>query len=202
MGEDGDLTKCTDTLLRNPGKLGKWLSVADKHMQSYAQEHKKSQAEKPITFLLPKAHAFMRPLIETYASNIEAFTEYLIGLRDRFDRNSAAYKEVQKVYRRINGRYIQQQRRERMERAVAKAEKLYGKIPFMQRMQWMAKLEHQWAKQRLDFLEAQRARHENDRLPAEDRVERLAEFWENIDTEINEGKLPNWNLPNPGATQP
>jgi len=194
LGEHGGLRECTNTLLRNPDKLNEWLSVADKHMQSYAED--------PRQFLLPRAHVFLQPLIATYALNIEGFTLYLVGLRDSFDRNSVAYKSVQKVYRRINGRYIQQQRRERMDRAVAKAEELFGEIPFLQRLQWIAHLEHQWAKRRLSYLEAQRGRYENDRLPAEDRVELLAEFWEQIDTEIYEGRLPDWNSPNPGATQP
>jgi len=194
LGEDGGLRECTSTLLRNPDKLGEWLSIADKHMQTYAEDRK--------TFLLPRAHIFLQPLIETYALKIEGFTHYLAGLRDSFDRNSAAYKDAQKVYRRINGRYIQQQRRERMDRAVAKAEELFGEIPFMQRLQWIANLEHQWAKRRLGFLEANRKRYEKDRLPSEDRVELLAEFWEQIDYEIYEGNVPPWNSQNHGATQP
>ena len=188
MGEDGVLPECKDTLLRNPDKLGEWLSVADKHMQSYAED--------PKTFLLPKAHVFLQSLIETYTSDLEGFTEYLADLRDRFDRKSAAYKDVQKVYRRINGRYIQQQRRERMDRAVKKAEELFETIPFLQRMQWIANLEHQWAKRRLEFLEAQRGRYKNGRLPAEDRVALLEDFWKQIDDEITDGNVPPWNSKN------
>lgn len=125
----------------------------------------------------------------------------MTGLRNTL-WSCAAYKDVQRVYRRINGRYIQQQRRERMDRAVAKATERYGEVPFMHRMQWMAALEHRWANRRLDFLEANRQRYDNDRLPSEDRAELLAEFWEGIDNEIYEGNVPNWNLQNPGATQP
>lgn len=194
MEDEGTLRGCTNILLRSPDKLHEWLSIADKHMQTYAEDPKK--------FLLPRAHVFLLPLIEHYALNLEGFTQYLLGLRDSFDRNSRTYKDVQKVYRRIGGRYIQQQRRERMDRAVAKAEELYGEIPFMPRMQWMADLEHHWAKRRLSFLDANRKRYEKDRLPAEDRIELLAEFWEQIDSEIYRGDVPNWNSPNRGATPP
>lgn len=193
MGEEGTLPECTNTLLRSPDKLKDWLSIADKYMQTYA--------ENPGSFLLPRAHEFLKPLIEAYANNLEGFTEYLVGIRDCFDRQSAAFKDVQAIYRRVNGRYIQQQRRARMDRAIAKAEELYGRIPFLERMQWIAALEHAWANRRLDFLEANRRRYKSDRLPSEDRVELLAEFWEQIDNEIYEGKLPPWNLQNHGATQ-
>lgn len=194
MTTEGALPECTNTLLRNPDKMQEWLLIADKYMQTYA--------ENPKTFLLPRAHEFLKPLIESYALNLEGFTLYLVGLRDSFDRTSRAYKDVQSLYRKVNGRLIQQQRRERINRAVAKAEELYGEIPYTHRMQWMAELEHQWAKRRLEFLEANRRRYKKDRLPSEDRAELLAEFWENIDHEIYEGKLPQWNSPNRGATQP
>ncbi len=193
MGEEGTLPECTNTLLRSPDKLRDWLSIADKHMQTYA--------ENPSTFLLPRAHEFLKPLIEAYALNLEGFTEFLVGIRDCFDRHNAAFKDVQAIYRRVNGRYIQQQRRARMDRAIAKAEELYGRVDYLPRMQWMSDLEHQWAKRRLDFLEANRRRYKQDRLPSEDRVELLAEFWEQIDTEIYEGKIPPWNSQNHGATQ-
>lgn len=193
MGEEGTLPECTNALLRNPDKLRDWLSIADKHMQTYA--------ENPRTFLLPRAHEFLKPLIEAYANNLEGFVEYLVGIRDCFDRQSAAFKDVQAIYRRVNSRYIQQQRRARMDRAIVKAEELYGRIPYLARIQWVADLEHAWASRRLDFLEANRRRYKSDRLPSEDRVELLAEFWEQIDNEIYEGKLPPWNSQNHGATQ-
>lgn len=192
MGQEETLPECTNTLLRNPDKLKDWLSIADQHMQTYAENR--------ATFLLPRAHEFLKPLIETYATNLEGFTEYLLGIRDCFDRQSAAFKDAQAVYRRINGRYIQQQRRARMDRAIAKAEEMWGHIPYVSRVQWMAALEHQWANRRLDFLEANRRRYQRDRLPSEDRTELLAEFWEQIDTEIYEGKLPPWNSQNHGVT--
>ena len=194
MGDEDKFSECTKALLRNPDKMREWLAIADKHMQTYAEDKK--------NFLLPRAHEFLEPLILAYANDLEGFTEYLVAMRNRFDRSSAAFKDIQATYRRINGRYIQQQRRERMERALAKAEELHGKIPFMQRMQWIAALEHEWAKRRLDFLDAQRRKYEDERLPVEDRVELLAEFWEGIDNEIHEGNIPNWNSINPGVTPP
>lgn len=181
----GTLSEFTETLLRNPDRLSNWLSIADKHMQTLAQN--------PDLFTLPKAHEFMRPLIESFHKDTEGFTFYLIELRDKFDRNSSQFVEVQKVYRRINGRHVQASRRERIRRAVAKAEEIWGEIPYTVRMQWMARLEHEWAQRRLVFLDQARRRLKTERMSTEQRTEVLLEFWDMIDTEIYEGNIPSWN---------
>jgi hypothetical protein len=182
---EGELPECTNILLRNPDSIKDWLSIADKHMQTYA--------ENPNLFLLPRAHEFLKPLIESYADNTEGFIEYLTGLRDCFDRGTRQFSDIQSVYRRVNGRHVQQTRRERINRAVSKAEELYGEIPFTHRMRWMAELEHEWAQRRLMFLEVQRERLKQERLSSEQRTEYLLEFWDAIDTEIYEEKVPPWN---------
>jgi hypothetical protein len=186
------LSQCTTALLRNPDKTAEWITVADRHMQTYVVS--------PETFILPKAHEFLKPLIESYALNIDGFTLYLVELRDSFDRRSSQYTQIQAVYRRVNGRYVQQLRRERMGRAVAQAEKLYGEIPYQERIQWIAKLEHEWAQRRIAFLEQQRRRVGEPCLPVEIRTELLLEFWGTIDTEIYEGQIPPWNLKTHGVT--
>lgn len=196
MGEQEEtrLAACTNMLLRNPDKVGEWVTVADRYMQTYVED--------PEAFLLPKAHEFMKPLIEAYALNLEGFTHYLVGLRDCFDKRSTQFNKIQAIYRRINGRHVQQTRRERIGRAVDKAEELYGELPYTQRIQWMAHLEHEWAQRRMAFLEQQRQKLKTERLSVEIRTELLAEFWNDIDTEIYEGKLPPWNYKERGATQP
>ena len=183
--EESPLSAVTATLLRNPDKVEEWLTIADKHMTSYE--------DNPEVFLLPKAHEFLKPLIEAYSNNLEGFTQYVLEIRDSFDRRSLQFVKVQAIYRRLNGRYVQQSRRERMARAIIKAEALYGEIPYTKRMQWMAEQEHIWAQRRLAFLEQQRKRLKLDRLSTDLRTEMLLEFWDIIDTEIYEGNLPPWN---------
>ncbi len=182
---ESPLSAVTATLLRNPDKVKEWLTIVDKHMTSYA--------DNPEVFLLPKAHEFLKPLIEAYAHNLEGFTQYLLELRDNFDRRSLQFVEVQAIYRRLNGRFVQQSRRDRMARAIIKADTLFGEIAYTKRMQWMAELEHVWARRRLAFLEQQRKRLKQDRLSTELRTEMLLEFWDIIDTEIYEGNIPPWN---------
>jgi len=184
-GSASPLKECTNTLLRNPDKVKEWLSLADNYMQTFVQNK--------TMFLLPKAHEFLKPLIDAYAHDPDGFVQFLIELRNCYDRGSTQFVEVQAIYRRVNGRYVQQSRRERIGRAVAKAEELYGEIPFTHRMQWMADLEHDWAQRRLAFLEQQRERLKLVRLSTELRTEYLLEFWDIVDTEIYEGKIPPWN---------
>jgi hypothetical protein len=183
--DESPVSSVTETLLRNPDKVNDWLIITDKHMTSYASN--------PEVFLLPKAHEFLKPLIEAYSHNLEGFTQYLVEIRDNFDRRSLQYTEVQAIYRRINGRYVQTARRERIARATAKAEELYGEIPYTKRLQWMAELEHKWAQRRLAFLEIQRTRLKQKHLETELRTELLLEVWDIIDTEIYKGELPPWN---------
>ena len=194
VNEETPLALCTNMMLRNPDKVSEWITIADRYMQTYAED--------PNTFLLPKAHEFLKPLIESYALNLEGFTQYLIGLRDCFDRSTAQFTQIQAIYRRVNGRFVQQQRRERISRAVAKAEELYGEIPYTERIQWMARIEHEWAQRRLAWLEQQRQRLSKERLSVDIRTELLLEFWDNIDTEIYEGNIPPWNSKSRGATPP
>ena len=183
--DESPLSAVTETLLRNPDKVEEWLTIVDKHMTSYE--------DNPDVFLLPKAHEFLKPLIEAYSNHLEGFVQYVLELRDNFDRRSLQFVQVQAIYRRLNGRYVQQSRRERMAKAIIKAEALYGEIPYTKRMQWMAEQEHIWAQRRLAFLEQQRKRLKLDRLSTDLRTEMLLEFWDIIDTEIYEGNLPPWN---------
>ena len=185
MKNEFDFNETTEYLLRNPSNIKKWLTLADKYMQTFAQD--------PHNFLLPKAHEILKPLIEAYSLNIDGFVQYFIGLRDSFSKEDLAWEQVQKIQRRINGRYVQQQRRERAARAVAKAEELYGDTDYHSRLKWVADLEHEWAKRRLLFLDKHRDERRDVRLDTETRAELLLEFWEIIDTEIFEGGVPPWN---------
>ena len=150
--------------------------------------------ENRVNFLLPKAHEVLGPVIHTYAHDTEGFTKYLLELRDTFSKQDLAWEQVQKLQRRVNGRFVQQQRRERSSRAVVKAIELHGEADYHQRLQWVAKLEHEWAGRRLLFLDAYRDTRKKTRIDTETRAELLAQFWDIVDTEIFEGKgLPPWN---------
>ena len=182
---DSELQATIDIFLRSPDKAAEWLTLADKYAQAYLED--------PKIFLLPTAHGFLKPIIERYANDLEGLAQYVETVRDAFDRRSAQWLAIQRVYRRINGRHVQQLRRSRSNRAVEKAIELFGSVDYKTRLQWVANLENDWAKRRLVFLDAQRDKFKGGRISVEDRVELLAEFWNDIDTEIYEGRLKKWN---------
>ena len=179
------LNETTQILLRNPSSIEKWLILSDKYMQTFAKD--------PSMFLLPKTHEFLKPLIEAYATNVEGFVQYLVGLRDSFSKEDMAWGQVQSIQRRVNGRFVQQHRRERAQRAISKAEDLYGESDYHSRLKWVADLEHTWAGRRLVYLDKHRDEGKSERLSTDHRAELLLEFWEIIDTEIFEGGVPPWN---------
>jgi len=174
-----------DLLLENPDLVGTRLSTADKYMRAYN--------ENPDGFILPRDYAYLKPIIDAYAGDLGRFVEFVAEMRDCLPKGSLGYSKTQDVYRRIMGRHTQQVRRERADRAIAKAEELYGDTDFHTRLKWVSDLEHQWAKRRLAALTDRREKTENNRLSSDERNEVLLEFWDEIDTEINEGKVPPWN---------
>tara|TARA_R100000655_G_scaffold46632_1_gene83602 strand:+ start:780 stop:1379 length:600 start_codon:yes stop_codon:yes gene_type:complete len=181
-----DLEECTEKLLRTPTSINKWIEIADKHMQTKRTD--------PVIFSLPRAHEFLSPMISVFQKDIEAFLDYIIMLRDNFSKGDKTWEDVQKVYRKINGRHVQAIRRGRASRACAKAQELYGETDYHSRLQWVSDLEHKWANRRLDFLDGYRAKYKTDRIDTETRKEALIEFWNMIDTEIYEGRnIPPWN---------
>lgn len=180
-----ELEDTTNYILNNPPLAAKWLKQADAYMQSVTQD--------PSSFVLPVEYKFLKPLLETYAYNLEGFVQYLLGVRDSLEPRTEPWERVQALYRRVMGRYVQQTRRERADRAIAKAEELYGPTPFHTRLKWMSDLEHHWAKRRLDYLAEYRAKMENGRISVDDRAELLSIFWDDIETEIFNGKVPPWN---------
>lgn len=182
----GEVDKATSILVKNPHSVEKWLNLADKYMQTLT--------ENKTGFLLPKAHDFLKPIVYAYHNNIEGFSLYLIDVRDNFSKEDLTWDQVQKLYRRVNGRYVQQIRRERASRACVKAEEIFGTTDYHSRLQWVADLEHSWAARRLLFLDSHREASKTERIDTETRAELLAEFWDIIDTEVFEGKgLPPWN---------
>jgi hypothetical protein len=186
LKEDNDNTRAvTDMLLRHPDDASNQLQVADHYMQSFVQD--------PLNFVLPRKYSALGPLIDAFARDLGAYCHYIKGIRDSVERGSLAWERVQATYRRLLGRHIQQTRRERADRAIAKATELYGPTNFHARFHWIADLEHSWAQRRLEFLAKRRERADEDRLSADEQAAVLAEFWSRIDREINKGKVPPWN---------
>lgn len=171
--------------MSNQEKAAQRLALADKYAQAYLQD--------PAAFALPDKHKELEPIVKEYARDLEGFVDLIVRVRDSVERSCAAWEQLQALYRRIKGRHTQQIRRERSDRAIQKAEELYGWVEFHQRLAWVARLEHAWAQRRLAHLDDYRAKTANGRLSTDERSEILLEFWDIIDNEIYEGEVPPWN---------
>lgn len=181
------ISDTTELILLNPAKAAAWLEAADRYRTLYL--------ENPEQFILPAQNAVLAPLLEAYANNLGGMTRYMAGIRDELKRqgydNEA--EAVHTVYRKVYIRYMQQHRRERSTRALAKAVELHGDAPFQTRLAWTARMEHIWARRRLAYLSAAR-KGNGGRLDIIQKNEALADFWDLIDQEIQRGeRIPPWN---------
>ncbi len=175
------LPELTDHLAVDPKAADK-LRLADSYMLQ--------QQRLGRNFVLPDKHAEIEPIIERYAQNLTKFVDYVKSLRDQAPPRSDGYFALHELYRTLEVRMIQQQRRERAKRAYAWLEHNHPKLTYEQRQRWLRKLEQQWGRDRMDFLDAQRRKTGKGRLSTEEREELLQEFWAEVDAEIAAGKLP------------
>ena len=130
------LNDATDVILAKPERTATWLTLADRFIGQYNDDR--------AGFVLPRAYAFLLPLIEHFADNPEAFLTYISGIRESFPRGSDSAKQVQALYRKVNGRITQQARRERAQRAIEKAITMFGNPPsYGARQLWISKREHE-----------------------------------------------------------
>lgn len=175
------LPELTDHLASDPQAADK-LRLADNYM---LQRQRMGR-----TFRLPDEHAEIEPLIEKYSTNLSKFVAYVKNLRDQAQPRSSGYIALHELYRTLEVRMIQQERRERARKAYAWVEKNHPKLNYEQRQRWIRKLEQQWGRERMQFLEGYRGKTKTGRLSTEEREELLQEFWAEIDKRVDGGDLP------------
>lgn len=177
--EEDPLALATEDLLLMPG-IGKRLSVIDRHILAFGEDADDLQ--------LPPEYKILQPVVNKYRKDLPGFTQYLRELRDELPNRSGEWREVQLVYRKVNTRLIQRQRRELTNMALEKNLVKYGQVKFQERLKWISRLEALWAKKRILFLEEMRAEGKNPHIKIEELNEILTEFWKNVKTDIEAGK--------------
>lgn len=175
------LQAITEKLLDDP-EIAEKLRLADMYIRLYN--------ENPKVFVLPRRYIELKDIIEAFALDLDKFVKYLRACRDSVVPQSQQYRELHELYRTINLRRVQQQRRDRLDQAWAWYERRNPKAPYDQKVRWRRKLEQQWGKRRMAALAEARRSTTNKRLSLAEMDDILAEFWAEIQREITEGKLP------------
>lgn len=144
-------------------------------------------------FILPRQHAYLAPIIDAFSGKLDRFHKYVKGVRDEcyhsYGERSAKYITLQQLFRSIEVRLVQQQRRERTSQVAEWFRATYPHVGAAQRQTYVRRVEQQWTAQRLQLLNAYRKQH-GGRLPEDTRRELLDEFWAGIDDQIKRGDLP------------
>jgi len=178
-----DLRELRDMLLRidHPESV---LQLADMYLQ-----HLQIAGD---NFRLPKEHVLVKPLLEYYADDLEGWVKFVKGVRDRLPQVGRKFHpEVNELYRKLDIRLTQQERRERLDRAVAVAlrKKLIAD-EYMDKMQYSRRCTQEWRLRRERILTAASKVTKGGRTSMADREVLLTEFWATIDAEIDNGEVP------------
>ena len=172
--------EATQVILSQPKLIITRIDLLDRYIKS-------SNPDGP-NFLLPPEHDVLQPIGEKFGEDLQGFIQYILHLRNSFAKSSKKWEQIQAIYRKINTRYIQQQRRERTKRAIQVNKKTFDEKPeYSVRLQWIANIEKIWAKKRLAHLERERNAGNRAHLQSDEYNEVLAEFWEQISKEIDRG---------------
>lgn len=140
-------------------------------------------------FILPNEHGELEPLIEEYGANFAKFVNYVRSLRDTVMPRSEVYISLHELYRTLEVRLVQQQRRDRARRALEIYERKNPRASYDDKMRWLRKLEQSWGRRRMAKMEEYRRKTATGRLSTEEREGILKEFWQDIDREIAVGKI-------------
>lgn len=159
------------------------ISMAD----SYLQTMDKLGAR----FILPQEHAYVKPILEYYFEDINGWAKYVRSIRDALPRGTAKRAEIQSVYRTIEIRAVQRERRDRLNAAVAVALKK-GLImdSHIDKQRYANRCTQEWSKHRAAMLDAHRKMTKANRLHEAERTELCDEFWTQIDAGIAAGEVP------------
>lgn len=179
--EPMSLPELTDRLAIDPHVAEK-LRLADSYMLQLQRMGR--------NFMLPDEHSILQPLIDRYGKNFSKFVAYVKSVRDTVPPRSSNYIALHELYRMLEVRLVQQQRRERARKALAWLEKHHPKLSFEQKQKWIRKLEQQWGKERMATLDIARRKTVRGRVTTEERESVLEEFWDEVDKRVEKGDLP------------
>lgn len=165
MDDPSQLLRIADSYLSSMGKLGS-------------------------AFILPNEHRIIRPILEYFPGDLEAWLKYVRQLY-RVMPVGAGRSGVYDLMRTLEIRNTQRERRIRITAATNMAIKL-GLIEDLpeERLRYSRRCVQVWTKERQAMLNGMRRNTKTGRLNEDERSLALDNFWAQIDEGIAVGKVP------------
>lgn len=145
-------------------------------LDAYIQMYKKSVTN----FIMPTEHKQLHFAVVKFASDLKSYVDFIGQTRDVLGVQH--YEEMQFVFRRINSRFTQIERRRRLKKATEIIGNTLGeRFTIGQGNAVECWLENYWSKERIASLADARNRGSGTRLSTEERAEICDVFWNSVD---------------------
>lgn len=163
---------------RNPQE---YVVLADTYMEMYNRS--------PTNFIVPLEHEALVPVIKEFHNKLGKFVGYVRDLRDAVPKEQ--YADMHEMFRRVQSRYTQIERRRRLAKAVSLIEEnLHKTFTYGQKKSVEKWLELYWGRERTTRLDDVRTASKNHRLSTEERAEICDLFWADLDNKLKHSIVP------------
>lgn len=175
-----ELLKARDFVLSSDSPV-ELIELVDMYITMYKKNVK--------NFILPQEHQALKSLVFEFADRPLDFVDFVKGVRD--DLPKEKYQATHEVFRKIQSRIVQQERRRRLYDGVSQIEvELNTVFTFGQKQAVISWLEAYWGRDRLRKLDDARRTLGNNRLSSDERSEICDSFWAEVDNQLKHNIVP------------
>ena len=177
-----DLRSVRETLLSisNPAQV---LRFADDEMDKLRRQGS--------MYELSSRHAWLKPLLEFYTEDLEGWLKFIKGTRDKLDRKSAEFRDIQEFYKVLSVRWIQRRTRAIIDVATNLAvRKGILEDTYEAKQRYAKRCVQVWKTRKDLLLDGIRRASPTGRVSIDHREDVLRAFWEQIADEVNNEEVP------------
>ena len=143
----------------------------------------------PTNFKVPQEHKKLQAIVEHFHDKPTEFVKFVRKIRD--EAAPSQYDSVHEIFRRVQSRRVQQDRRRRLKEGVSLIEKeLNVGFNFKQKEAVAMWLEQYWGRERILMLDEARRNRGRSRLNTEERSEICELFWAKVDNDLKHSIIP------------
>ena len=158
-----------------------YVVLADMYIEMYTRS--------PSSFRIPQEYAQLMPIVEAYYNKLGDFVGFVRNLRDAVTKEQ--YADMHEVFRRINSRHVQIERRRRLAKAVNLIEEnLHRTFTYEQKKSVEKWLESYWGSERATRLNDVRTASRNPQLSTDERAEICDIYWADLDNKLQHNIVP------------